>query len=256
MRLLIELEAERDTEYVSRYHHKLRGRLWRTLDGTPFEELHGVSETPTFVYSNPFPPKDYQEGDKATVLVSSIHDKLIHAFDKEINPSDEFNVGEMPFTVSEKYPIYVDVGHRGESGTLRCSTGIHLSVYEKHRDEYDISGFEETNEISWTPNMPLELFFERLLDNANWKLNTVLPDYIETPDKFDEIFESVDFGETYPVKVPITSDGFKKMFIVTQADFNYTVRDSEHRRILNTLLDSGVGWRNSLGFGFLNKRKN
>jgi CRISPR-associated endoribonuclease Cas6 len=40
MRILVRLSARTDTAYDHTYHHKLRGRLWRALDGTDFEEAH------------------------------------------------------------------------------------------------------------------------------------------------------------------------------------------------------------------------
>jgi CRISPR-associated endoribonuclease Cas6 len=40
--------------------------------------------------------------------------------------------------------------------------------------------------------------------------------------------------------------------VLSKWRFDYTVRDDHHRRHLNLALDTGIGERNSLGFGFVN----
>jgi CRISPR-associated endoribonuclease Cas6 len=44
MRLMIDLRARADAAYQTRYHDKLRGRLWRAFRGTEFDEEHGEGE--------------------------------------------------------------------------------------------------------------------------------------------------------------------------------------------------------------------
>lgn len=41
MGLLFRLRTRADAVYDEQYHHKLRGRFWRALEGTEFDSLHG-----------------------------------------------------------------------------------------------------------------------------------------------------------------------------------------------------------------------
>jgi CRISPR-associated endoribonuclease Cas6 len=41
-------------------------------------------------------------------------------------------------------------------------------------------------------------------------------------------------------------------YVLSKWRFGYEVRDDDHRRHLNLALDTGIGGRNALGFGFLN----
>jgi CRISPR-associated endoribonuclease Cas6 len=258
MRLLLELTATKDMKYDVVYHHKLRGQLWNLLKDTPLEELHGVSRIPTFTFSNPFPRENYTEGQTAYLLISSTHYDLIQTFEKQLRDTFNLQIGEMEFKIENIKQTIPDVGEPGSTGVLQCDTGIHLRIDKKHREKYDIQGnFGENQSISWTPDYPLQLFHERFLDNLNWKLDTTTDTGIEKPTRFNEVIDEVEFGEVYPIKVPVTTqpEGYKKTFVVPEVRFNYIVRNESHRIWLNTLLDCGCGWRNALGFGFLNIRE-
>ena len=255
MRLLINLKARRDAEYPSRYHNNVRGKIWETLRDTPVEELHNTSKIPKFAFSNVFPTTErYSEGDEAQILISSPHYQVVDVLENELQKDSEFNIGETPFDINFVSRISPDPGQVGDKGVLKCQSGIHLSLDETHRNEHNITGYGDSSEISWTPKHSLELFYERFIDNLQWKVQTTQPDYVEQPTEFNEVLDSINFGNTYPVELPVSSepDSFRKMFVVTQFTADYTIRDQNHKRWLETLLDSGSGWRNTLGFGFMN----
>lgn len=74
--VLIRLSARADTAYDETYNHKLRGRLWQALDKTKFSDSHDEDTPSEFCYSNPFPSGDMAEGERRTLLVSSLHEEL------------------------------------------------------------------------------------------------------------------------------------------------------------------------------------
>jgi len=52
------------------------------------------------------------------------------------------------------------------------------------------------------------------------------------------------------------TQGQQETWVLSKWKLDYTVRDDNHRRHLNLALDVGLGERNSLGFGFVNRVKN
>lgn len=252
MRILITLQAKQDQVYQQNYHHKLRGRIWRALEESQYDYMHDDPETRPFVFSNPFPRTDYEEGDTANVLVSSLHDGLIQTLQSQIEENTEFNIGEMAFDVVETDLFAVDVGEPGSTGSLRCHTGFYLPLYESHWSEYNIDVPYDTDRISWAPEHGQSAMRERIVDNITEKVNDIYPPYINTPEKFTDVFTGMELGDTYPMPVKVTED-YEYTFVVTTATFDYTVQNDTHRKWLNTLLRTGLGYRNSLGFGFLNK---
>lgn len=254
MRLLIRLEATRDAAYSLSYHHKLRGVIWNGLSDTEYATFHGDSNRVSFCFSNPYPGGYISEGDQRYVLIASPHNGMIEQFDDVFTEGDEFNIGEMPFVVSEAHPVHTDVGEPGSEGTLQTETGVYVPLPEERWDEYNISPEYNASRISWTPeDHPLGLFLERVNENLSWKHSSVFPQYMNSPSDDAQLFESIRPQKTYPITIPVTSNsGYEYTFINTKWEFDYRVRDDDHRRWLNLLLDAGTGWRNSMGFGFTN----
>lgn len=251
MRVLVRLDATRDAAYDPEYHHKLRGVIWRYLDETPFADLHGQSDAIPFCYSNPFPVSDIAEGDRRYVLIASQRDSLIEYLDNAIESGDEFNIGELPFSVDSTTTITTDVGEPGTTGTLTTSTGVYTRLKRDRWDEFGIDHDYETSEIGWVPEHSLGVFRQRLVENLSWKHRQVFRDYLATPEEGGELFDDWNLEKVYSVDIPVTED-YEWTFVVSKWTFGYRVRNDDHRRWLNLALDAGLGARNPLGFGFVN----
>lgn len=251
MRVLVRLDATRDATYDPEYHHKLRGVIWRYLESTPFEELHGQSDAIPFCFSNPFPVSDISEGDRRYVLIASPHDSLIEYLASAIEPGDDFNIGEIPFRVDSTTSITTDVGEPGTTGTLTTSTGVHTRLKRDRWDEFDIDPDYDANEIGWVPEHSLGVFKQRLVENLSWKHRQVFRDYLTTPEEGGSLFDDWNLEKVYSVNIPVIVDK-EYTFVVSKWTFGYRVRNDDHRRWLNLALDAGLGARNPLGFGFVN----
>lgn len=273
MRILVKLKTSRSCKYVHKYHHKVQGRIWKALKNASvdelnndtgdislpnqlIDELHNTSEIPKFAFSNPFPRKEYDQNEISNLLISSPHPVIIELIQNSLEKNTEFNIGEMPFTVDEMSIITPDVGSVGSKGILQSSTGVYIPLTKEHREKYDIEGFRASDKISWTPGYTIQAFNERLIENVQWKLQTLQNKKAPTPDHINDLFEAIEFGDTYPVEIPIGNDVTDTFtFIVTQVRCEYTVTSQDHRRWLNTILDTGLGWRNTLSFGMLNDKQ-
>ena len=148
---MIDLRAQSDAAYQTSYHHKLRGRLWRALQGTRFEEEHGDGEPIGLAFSNIFPWGDIHEGDEQKLLIASPREELLAAIAEGLQADREFNVGEMPFEVAGLAPVEVDVGEPGTRGVIETATGVVIRLYEHHREEYSIDGKHGDSPTYWQP---------------------------------------------------------------------------------------------------------
>lgn len=252
MRLLLKLESNQEQVYEPEYHHKLRGVIWENLKGTEYEEMHGNPQEIPFVFSNPFPVSDMSEGDTRQVLIASPHDDLIDTIEDRLTSGQLFEFGELSFTITDSIKVVTDVGEPGSTGVLETSTGVYLPVREDEWDEYGLDPDYNTDKVAWTPEYPVNLMFDKFAENISWKQDVLFGEYLDSPEG-TELFDGVNHEKTYSVSVPVTSAGYEYTFVVNKWKFEYTVRSDDHRRWLNIMLDCGLGWRNALGFGFVNK---
>lgn len=251
MRILTRLHARADAAYDNAYHHKLRGRIWDALDGTRYDEIHDKNQPKGFIYSNPFPPHDMDEGDERTLLVASHDEELLAHIAADLHEDRELNIGEMPFHVDAVEPLSVDVGEPGTAGTLSTGTGVLVRIPPWRFDEYGIDVDHDQAEF-WRPEHTMEPFQNQIEANLDKKHRLFCPDYLPGPSDVDgDLFDGYELLKTFAIPVTPTS-GQHETWVLSKWEFDYTVRDDDHRRHLNLALDVGIGERNSLGFGFVN----
>lgn len=252
MRLLIRLRADADAVYENAYHNKLRGRLWRALRGTVYEEAHGSGEPPGFVFSNVFPWGTIAEGDERHVLVASPREELLSAMAQSLQDDREFNVGEMAFSVQDLSAVNPDVGEPGTRGTIESATGVLVRLYDHHREEYGIEGDHGDNPTYWRPDHTIQPFVDAVTENLQRKHERFAPEFIPGPETVgDDLFDGYELIKTYALPVTVTT-GVELDVVVSKWKLAYEVRDDTHRRHLNLALETGLGGRNALGFGFVN----
>lgn len=252
MRLLMRLSARADAVYDTAYHHKLRGALWRALEGTRFEDLHDTGDPPGFVFSNVFPWGTITEGDRRMLLVASHDEALLSEIARHFRDNPELNIGEMPFRVDELSAIAPDVGEPGTRGVVETATGVIVRLYDHHRERFDIEEDYDETVTYWRPKHTMEPFRTSIEENAQRKHELFAPEYVPGPTEVDgELFDGYDLIKTYSLPVTVTQ-GVDRTLVLSKWRFEYHVRNDTHRKHLNLLLDCGVGGRNALGFGFLN----
>jgi len=100
-----------------------------------------------------------------------------------------------------------------------------------------------------TQSSPLR---EQVEANLDQKHDLFSPEYLPGPsDTEGDLFEGYELLKTFAVPLQVTADQ-ELTFVLSKWQFNYTVRDDDHRRHLNLALDCGLGERNALGLGFCN----
>lgn len=249
---MVDLVARADAAYDNAYHHKLRGRIWKALAGTEYDELHDAGEPPGFVMSNPFPPGDMREGDERKLLVASHDEKLLGHVASSLLENRELNIGEMPFCVDEVRTLEPDVGEPGTRGTLETGTGLLVRIPPWQCEEYGIDHPGGDSPVFWRPEHTTEPLVTQLEANLDRKHQLFAHDHLPGPSDVDgNLFDGYELLKTFAVPVTVT-EGQEMTYVLSKWKFNYTVRDDDHRRHLNLALDCGLGERNSLGLGFMN----
>lgn len=251
VRLLVTLDAQADAAYRTAYHHKLRGRLWRALEDTEFESEHDDGQPLGLSFSNIFPWGDIQEGDERSLLVASAREPLLTEIARDLQANPEFNVGDMPFEVSDVSSLEVDVGEPGTRGVIETATGVVVRLTDEHRERY---GIEDDHDAPtyWQPEHTIEPFKNAVRANLQHKHDRFAHDYQPGPNEIDtDLFDGYDLIKTYALPVTVTT-GTTIDIVLSKWRLEYRVRDDDHRRHLNLALDTGIGGRNSLGFGFVN----
>lgn len=254
MRILAHLKVRADAAYDNAYHHKLRGRVWRSLDGTEFDSQHENDDPPGFCYSNVFPWGDLTEGDERHLLVASPHESLLAHVAEDFQANRELNIGEMPLHIDNVSVLDVDVGEPGTSGTIETATGVFVRLNEDHRQKYGIETESEHGDsvTYWRPEHSMEPFVNAIEDNAQHKHDLFAPDYLPGPTDVEApLFDGYELMKTFAIPLTVTQ-GVEREVVLSKWRFDYTVRDDNHRRHLNLLLDCGIGGRNGLGLGFIN----
>jgi CRISPR-associated endoribonuclease Cas6 len=253
MRLMVDLEAQADATYQTAYHHKLRGRIWRALENTGYDAEHGDGDPMGLTFSNIFPWDDLTEGDERNLLIASPREDLLATIAEDLQDDREFNVGEMPFRVTDLTPLDVDVGEPGTRGTIETATGVIVRLYEHYRDEYGIAGDGDADTPTyWQPEHTIEPFKDAITDNLQRKHEQFAAEYLPGPTEVDfDLFEGHELLKTYALPVVVT-EGVELEMVLSKWRFDYRIRDDDHRRHLNLALSTGVGGRNAMGFGFAN----
>lgn len=248
MRILLRLSARADAVYDNAYHHKLRGRIWRALEGTSFEIEHGGSDPVGFAFSNPFPWGDLEEGEQRYLLIASTRDELLAEVGAHLLESPELNIGEMPFEIQDVNPVYPDVGPPGTRGTIRSDTGVLAKV----PPQYQSGDADQNTDVFWRPQNGLGAFKNYIQTQLQRRHDRFAPNEVPGPKEVDEpLFTAYDRQKQYALPVTVTT-GEEQTFVVNKWEFDYEVRDAAHRYHLNLALDAGLGGRTTLGFGFLN----
>ena len=261
MRLELALDAIADATYDTSYHHKLRGRIWRALeDEERYANTHSTDHGVGFSFSNIFPWREIDEGDRRYLRISSprreVLDDLVHHFGRD----RAFDIGQMRFEVAEISGHAPDVGEAGSTGRIDTATGVFCALSRRLAEEHGLNtskidaGDSETK-LFWRPEHGMEALQETINRSLQQTHEQFGDDYYDGPMEVDEqLFEQIE-----PIKDDVTysikfqpSTAVDRTVILSKWRLGYRVRDETHRYHLNLALDAGIGQRREHGFGFVN----
>lgn len=231
MRLLIKFKPEQNIPYneISKFH--IQGFIYNLLkDEMIFRNIHERGGFKFFNFSNIFPIGDYTIDKSKNLIISSPRSSLIeYLYIRLVN---------MDKILLNKYNMVVDnvkliKGNKFHNNTLITATPIVV--------------YQDNNCYSLRDNNNLNYFFNRIRDNITKKYNAYYHTDLElTEDLFN------DFELNREVVIPLSHGPNNFNIIGSIWKFKFNDEIKHNPKLLNFIYDTGLGEKNSLGFGFLN----
>ena len=229
------------------YHYHLQGFIYNLLRGSIYDQLHDTRGCKFFSYSNIFPFDDLRQNDLRTLIISSPDEQFIrYLYDimqLSAGRGTEIKIGAMKFNVDSLRKLYTRLP---DNSNLNLITGTPIIVRvprEKYK-EYNFEPLVNSDSIYWRNGHPIDLLLEQLQ-------NTLLHKYAEyhwtETCKDIHLFHGFEFKKQISTRVFIKD--FEQVIIGTVWEFGF---NNGNKELVQFALDSGLGERNSLGFGFMN----
>ncbi|MEW5896441.1 MAG: CRISPR-associated endoribonuclease Cas6 [Nanoarchaeota archaeon] len=245
MRLLIELTSLKQCAYDLKYYHKLRGFLYGLQKDSKLFNRHELESCKFFSFSNIFPAKDMQSGEKRAFIVSCPDtdwiDWLRGKIERYKDSGKPVEIGEMQFKIESVKSLKPKIGQRVK---LIAGTPIVLRIPREKYKDYDIQS-ERPFEY-WRATDDFNAFLKQLNENLLKKYHSYYGK------KISDIFLFEEFKFNKEVCVHRIEEGIEIPTIGTLWEFQFNNLNNLQRKILEFSLDSGFGELNSSGFGFMN----
>lgn len=265
MRLLLRLKCSESTSYEMEYHYHLQGFIYSLLKNSKYDYIHNKDGYKFFCFSNIFPAKSLELNDLRTLLISSPHSDFILYLYEELHKqwNRSITIAHMKFSIDSIDKFLVKIPNNTHI-TLITGTPIIVRI---PRDKYRVYGIEQGNNydyIYWRNDHPIYLFISQVGNN-------LLKKYIEYSKYSDDRYsiEALDIQKSVrsiplsifqkfkfkkQVSTRLYMKGFHQVVIGTVWEFGFGLNFD--RNLIQFILDSGLGERNSLGFGFMNLLSN
>lgn len=249
MRILLELEALKDQTVGSADFHKLQGFMYEHVIGsTAFSSIHDKKNYKFFCFSNIFPPAPVRTGEKRNILFSSPDRSLtevVFAYMKEAcEQGRTINIGEQSYKFTSASVIMLSVG---EKCTIKTSTPITARLPERRYCDFAIPEDDRKEKfLYWRKHLPMNILIDLVESNLWKKFVSFTKRGFERMSLIDEFM----FLREIIVHVPIGQNVVKVPASFWK--FSFSNLDKNRRTLLEFALDTGLGERNSFGFGFLN----
>lgn len=254
MRLLLRLISLKDCVYDKNYHIKLQGFFYNLIRNTEYKNLHDAFGPKLFCFSNIFPAENMKQGEKRSLIVSSPMKRFIEALEMKLKEvSENINVGEMSFKIEE---IKIIDSKIEKDCALITGTPIVVRIPKAKYEKYGLkSGYEY---IYWKPEHPFEPFIKQLEENLLkkfikfYQLSKREEKMLE--EKVMPLFQQ--FEHKKSVCNHIIISGKEQKVFGNLWRFRFNNLNKKQREVLQFGLDTGLGEKNSQGFGFMNVDRN
>ncbi len=233
MRLIIKIIPTSNSSYDSITKHGVQGFVYSLMRDSDYERLHDKKTFKFFCFSDIRPPVDFEIGNEYWLAISSPDKIMIKFLASKIKERDVITINGTQFFHEEKmlnpklWRLWI--------------TGSPVVLYEDNR-----SG----KYFSFRRNKNLFFYLERLKDNAIKKYRIFSG---EKDFWFDgPIFDRMIYRKDVAVKMRKAGEEF--IIIGSEWKLLHKFRiEPGLRKFYKFLFDAGLGEKNSLGFGFVNK---
>ena len=232
-RLIIKFEPHENNSYDSINKHTIQGFIYSLLkEDSLFDNYHDFKGFKYFNFSNIFPVSDFNVGEIKNLIISSPKQGFIRTLYESLNNKEFFYFGENLMKIKTIKTFQSKL-------TRRFITSTPIVLFENNRRNkyYSI----KSNDFSF--------FMDRTKDNALKKYNA----YQNGKYDFDgNLFDRFEFDREVAVRVKKAD----KMFLIIGTLWkNLEKFNMDDKRFYRFIMDTGLGEKNSLGFGMLNNLK-
>ena len=235
MRVLLEFEPVHYVPFNKVNKHTIQSMLYHHLIGTKYEDYHNKRGFKFFTFSDIFPAKDFYPEKRYSIIVSSPIRGLIETWYQVFKGEKYFYLSDKPFKIESVKKVSLPLKNS-------FITGSPIVVYEDS---------QKNRYFSFQRFGDLKFFMERITENAVKKYNAFYDDNFSLN---EPIFDILSFKKEVAVNIKIEKDEFSIIGSLWNL-LKKTWIEKEDRKFYKFLMDTGLGEKNSLGFGFLNPKK-
>ncbi len=229
MRILVNFEAQQSFPYSAINSYQISSLIWNILRDTEYSDMHNTGGFKFFSFSNVFPIGDViSEGQTLSFIISSPDRKFISCLKK--NFFELFWLGNLSFKVSK-------ISKFSPSLNIHWKTASPVTLYKDNKRNLYVN----------LNKGDLLLFFKRLKENSLKKFKAF----------FGYSLEDISFFDAFKFKKQVSIQLSKKdsSFIILGSHWEFILPNyltKEERKFFSFLHESGLGEKNSWGFGFVN----
>lgn len=230
MRLLLQFKGNDAFSYDEINKYTIQGFIYSLLKNTAFSEYHNLNGFKYFSFSNIFPVSDFKAGGFKNIIISSPKIGFIKTIEKSLKDKEHFYLGKYRM---EKDTVKVFKPKLNR----RFITSTPIVLFENNR---------ENRYYSLKNNGDFSFFLDRVKENVLKKYNA----YYGEDYYFDgNIFDRFEYDREVAVRVKKAD----KMFVIIGTLWkNLEKFNMDNKKLYRFLMDTGLGEKNSLGFGMLN----
>lgn len=238
------------------YHYHLQGFVYSLLEGSRYHYVHDKEGFKFFCFSNIFPAYDLVKNDLRTLIISSPSSEFISYVNDILQKWNAgVAIGNMKFKIehTEKLDTKLPAG----PFTLITGTPIVIRIPREMYKAYGIEPKGQYDSVYWRSDHPIDLFVSQIESNLAKKYaeyfnlgnNGGKPAGRENEKWFPlSLFQKFKFKKQVSTRVPMK--GFDQVVIGTVWEFGFSA--DANKDMIQFALDTGLGERNSMGFGFIN----
>jgi CRISPR-associated endoribonuclease Cas6 len=244
LRIILHLKPLNEYIPTFEYHHRVQGFIYSLLTNTSFEGLHDKKGYKFFSFSNIF-AKVSTDSSSYNLIIASPSSDFINQISYQLQKVIEYQI---PIEIGSLFELqeFIIVKNNNLTFPLEIITGSPILVripIEKFKEVSTNSALYKS--IYWRSSHPLQLFIDALESNLKKKYTQLISSELKEEKR---LFESFKFKKQVSTRLQVGNT--KIPLIGSLWEFVFSADMPKDIQLL--ALDSGLGERNSLGFGFMN----
>ncbi len=232
MRVLIKFIPETHYPWGKINKHTIQGLIYFLLQNTEYEIAHNIPKFKFFTFSDIFPSGDFYPNKEKSLIISSPDPNFISALEHNIKKHEYIYLSKMPcrITAVKRFRIHA-------SKIFKSGSPLVLLKDAKNNEYFSLREHKDTN-----------FLINRVKENALKKYNEYYDDELEMD---EEIFDRWSLKKEVALQMDIKGNKF--VMIGSVWDRLEKLYIPKHLwKFYNFIMDTGIGEKNSLGFGFIN----